>query len=619
MKKSLLLLSFLTALFIFFSKSNLQAQSIFSDSLVYQNTKIDDGAPFYFGYFTNYGHYKINSFIEDVDGTLHLAYVDNYDLYYYKSTDNGENWEVEQIITGHEGDIRYAVLALDNDGDVFIGFTIHPYYNYCNPTSVGPGQEFYYDLYCVNNKSGSWSVELVNTHTSNWGPLAENIFVDSNNNIHLIATRYGWSSLGGEIWEWVRSSSSSTWGSKITVVQFTDAGIDKFINGNVVALIDTAGRKVLIACRTKPDGYKLFYVINEGSGWEAPVQISDQVAVAWNRFDAVISPSDTVYIAYFYNNTQNIPELLVSKNFGNAVPANLNIPSTDTLNYFRLHVSANGKFTMYIWINSQNPRVSFSDDCINWSDPITLSDDIKNYFTGLMVRTDTRRGYYTNYCKQITVIPGDRSGTPYGADTLCYGSLRILGKAIAPELISPANSSVIDTTSVEFVWQESSPEITKYWFEIAENDQFNNSFIDSMLTETDIVYDNLLPNKTYYWRTKCKNFRGWGEFSETWNLSTVLVSVENDELLPSEFLLEQNYPNPFNPTTNISFSLPERSFVELKVFNMLGAEIASMISNELAAGNYTESFDAYHLSSGIYFYKLSTGNFSAVRKMTLIK
>ncbi len=103
--------------------------------------------------------------------------------------------------------------------------------------------------------------------------------------------------------------------------------------------------------------------------------------------------------------------------------------------------------------------------------------------------------------------------------------------------------------------QESSPgRLHKYWFEIADNDQFNNSFIDSMLTETDIVYDNLLPNKTYYWRTKCKNFRGWGEFSETWNLSTVLVSVENDELLPSEFLLEQNYPNPFNPTTQISFS-----------------------------------------------------------------
>jgi hypothetical protein len=299
--------------------------------------------------------------------------------------------------------------------------------------------------------------------------------------------------------------------------------------------------------------------------------------------------------------------------------ANINLASTDTLNYLTLHCDVHGVYTMYLWIKNKNIHISFSNDFLNWSDPLEVPDDIKNYFGGIMVRTDTRQGYFTNKARQIVAIAGTRAAQPYGPDTLFYGDVAYYSLPAEPDLISPANASVIDTTSAEFQWSGSYPAIDNYWFEIADNDQFNNSFIDSMLTETDIVYDNLLPNKTYYWRTKCKNFRGWGEFSETWNFSTVLVSVENDKLLPAEFLLEQNYPNPFNPITHISFTLPEQSFVELKVFNILGLEVANLVSKELPAGTYTEEFDASSLSSGIYLYKLNAGNFSEVKKMTLIK
>ncbi|NOS84609.1 MAG: T9SS type A sorting domain-containing protein [Ignavibacteria bacterium] len=97
------------------------------------------------------------------------------------------------------------------------------------------------------------------------------------------------------------------------------------------------------------------------------------------------------------------------------------------------------------------------------------------------------------------------------------------------------------------------------------------------------------------------------------------IQQTNTEV-PQVYSLQQNYPNPFNPVTNIKFGLPKGSFVTLKIYDMLGKEVASLINNlNMAAGNYTYDFNAVNVPSGIYFYKLSAGEFSDVKKMTLIK
>jgi len=87
----------------------------------------------------------------------------------------------------------------------------------------------------------------------------------------------------------------------------------------------------------------------------------------------------------------------------------------------------------------------------------------------------------------------------------------------------------------------------------------------------------------------------------------------------SDFALEQNYPNPFNPTTNIRFSLPEANQVKLKVYDMLGREVALLINQFMAPGKFEITFDASSLPTGIYTYSLSAGNFNSVKKMMLIK
>ena len=98
------------------------------------------------------------------------------------------------------------------------------------------------------------------------------------------------------------------------------------------------------------------------------------------------------------------------------------------------------------------------------------------------------------------------------------------------------------------------------------------------------------------------------------------ISESHDEqLLPSVFELSQNYPNPFNPTTIIKYSLPQRSSVTLKVFDALGKEISTLINNEQSAGNYTITYKAESLASGIYFYTIRANKFIKTRKMLLIK
>jgi hypothetical protein len=103
-------------------------------------------------------------------------------------------------------------------------------------------------------------------------------------------------------------------------------------------------------------------------------------------------------------------------------------------------------------------------------------------------------------------------------------------------------------------------------------------------------------------------------------LADLLVNIALRNLQnPDKFILNQNYPNPFNPSTTISFSLPSHSFVSLKVFDLLGKEVATIVSEELPAGNYKRIWNAENLASGIYFYRLQAGNFTETKKLILMK
>ena len=108
-----------------------------------------------------------------------------------------------------------------------------------------------------------------------------------------------------------------------------------------------------------------------------------------------------------------------------------------------------------------------------------------------------------------------------------------------------------------------------------------------------------------------------GFWHQVGGLVTHVEKISN--ILPVKFQLEQNYPNPFNSTTTIRFTLPKSSHVTLKLFDMMGREVASLVDETLPAGDYKVDFDAKGLASRIYFYRIQAEGFVQTRKLTLLK
>ncbi len=142
-----------------------------------------------------------------------------------------------------------------------------------------------------------------------------------------------------------------------------------------------------------------------------------------------------------------------------------------------------------------------------------------------------------------------------------------------------------------------------------------------------ITYD---PNGStpVYFRVRIRDSQGlWSVLSDLFSTKMIPCSPFFDksgsgntsEKMPSMYLLEQNYPNPFNPTTTISYSVQKDGLVTLKVFDILGKEVANLVNNRMTAGSYSVEFNAANLPSGIYVYKLTSGNFTESKKLILLK
>jgi len=138
-------------------------------------------------------------------------------------------------------------------------------------------------------------------------------------------------------------------------------------------------------------------------------------------------------------------------------------------------------------------------------------------------------------------------------------------------------------------------------------------FVNGFGTTTDIhnysFTDSDVQTGTYYYRLKQVDYNGIYDYSD-------VVQVD---VAPVNFALEQNYPNPFNPSTIISYGIPVKSNVTLKVFDVLGNEVAILVNEEKPAGSYEVEFDASALPSGIYFYSIQTGRYVETKKMVLLK
>ena len=139
-------------------------------------------------------------------------------------------------------------------------------------------------------------------------------------------------------------------------------------------------------------------------------------------------------------------------------------------------------------------------------------------------------------------------------------------------------------------------------------------FVNGNGTSTEVhnytFVDNDPAHGKSFYRLKQIDFDGTFELSNT---------IKVDFSFLTEFSLEQNYPNPFNPTTSIKYAISSKQFAQLKIYDILGNEVTTLVNEEKPAGNYEVNFDASKFSSGVYFYQLKAGNFISTKKMILLR
>ena len=158
----------------------------------------------------------------------------------------------------------------------------------------------------------------------------------------------------------------------------------------------------------------------------------------------------------------------------------------------------------------------------------------------------------------------------------------------------------------------------QYFIQLSHTQDFSFLFYsDSTTSDTSRTVAGFSEGLQYYWRVQAKNVEG----SSPWSASNFTVDVKDvkEGKIPTEYSISQNYPNPFNPTTTISFGLPVKSYVSLKIFDYLGREIAIIVSEEMLAGSYSKQWNASNMSSGIYFYRLQAGSFTETKKLVLLR
>jgi Fibronectin type III domain. len=188
-----------------------------------------------------------------------------------------------------------------------------------------------------------------------------------------------------------------------------------------------------------------------------------------------------------------------------------------------------------------------------------------------------------------------------------------------PELIAATQDSVgLGYLGFKFNWKKVEY-ADQYVMQISNDSTFVN--INSSTSTSDTVKKlfGFLQGQKYYWRIQASNVLGSGPWSDVSIFPQSETDVKAEGGIPTEYSISQNYPNPFNPSTKIIFALPQRALTKLIIYDLLGREVQTLINKELEAGYHEIYFDATNFPSGVYFYRIQSGNFIQTKKMILMK
>ncbi len=266
--------------------------------------------------------------------------------------------------------------------------------------------------------------------------------------------------------------------------------------------------------------------------------------------------------------------------------------------------------------------IYISEFDINESDDSTQLANYKLYFPLFWespgVKGMTLWGYNEGDTWKVNAYLVRRDGSERPA-------LQWLRTYLSRYLLQPVVVSPVGTTGGPrnplMIWHPSVA-ASSYRVQVATDDIFGNVVVDSAVADTLLRMPTLNANTKYYWHVCAMNASDTGDFSAPVTITTgdtLATGINESKVHPLRFALSQNFPNPFNPTTAISYELSANSLVTLKVYDILGREVAMLVNERQAPGSYTMTFNAAGLPSGVYFYRLNTEKYSAIKKLLLLK
>jgi hypothetical protein len=200
---------------------------------------------------------------------------------------------------------------------------------------------------------------------------------------------------------------------------------------------------------------------------------------------------------------------------------------------------------------------------------------------------------------------------------------------VIPTLILPPDNATNQFQNVTLLW-DSNAYATTFRVQLSTDSLFTTPYFDTVVANTPLQIrpDFLALGTKYYWRVNATNILGTSGWSNIRNFTVRTIGIKQiSSEIPTDYKLFNNYPNPFNPNTNVRFQIPKlssrdalaRDHVLIKVYDILGKEIATLVNEKKSPGIYEVGFNGSNLPSGIYFVKMQADNFNGIIKIALLK
>ena len=536
------------------------------------------------------------AFASDSLGNFYLAVLQS-GVRVFKSVNKGATWtNLGNVFTNSSSDKEW--ICCDQTNGTYKNNVYVAYVNFATGGSV--------DFWRSTNNGSSWTGPVILTTGGTGANPGPNIVVTTSGRVIV-----SWNTSSGASVRYSDDGGAS-FGSTINAAQYTQPGTLNTTSGrySVKGNIRTNGMQQLACDKSNgpfrgniymefasnppgPDIADVFVArsTNGGQSWDAPLRINDDATITdqWMG-DVSVDRQGRVWVMWW--DSRNDPNNILTETYG-AV-------STDGgVTYTNFKISNQNFNPNSIKIYQGTEHYYLGDyQGISSSDNITFP-----FYTGQGSTLHDYTAYLPDY--------GISFQRP--VDTVNHGQTSV-NRVIAP-MMGTYSGTVTYTASVSPTPSQGT--ITFNWS--PSNVKTFSGAPDSLTLNSVVSSD--VPYQNYTVTVSAVENSGPRTHSRTWVLSVanIIGISHNSNEVPLSYALGQNYPNPFNPTTQIEYSLPKQSFVTLKVFNLLGQEVATLVNDVKTAGVHDITFNGENLPSGIYYYRINAGDYTDVRKMILVK